>query len=127
MPKSTYSANNTINVWYRATPLTAPPAVYVALYLSMPTVAGGGVEVSGGNYVRQAVTVGAPTNGTASNSIEVLFPTATADWGTLLGYGYFDALSNGNLLSFTTFGAPRQILTGDVVRLPAGMLIINET
>lgn len=127
MPKSTYSANNTINLWYRNTPQTPPAAVYVALFTVLPGVGGGGTEVTGGNYVRQAATIGAPVGGVASNSVEVLFPTATADWGTLVGYAYFDAAINGNMLSFAPLGASRTILTGDVARFPAGTLIITET
>lgn len=127
MPKSTYTANNTINFWYRNTPQTPPAAVYVALFTVMPGVGGGGTEVSGGNYIRQAVTIGAPSGGIASNSVEVIFPTATADWGTLVGYAYFDAVTSGNMISFSPLGAPRTILTGDVARFPAGMLTITET
>ncbi len=93
----------------------------------MPTVAGGGVEVSGGNYTRQAVTFDAPNLGVAANSVDVLFPIATSDWGLLLGYGYFDDISSGNLLSFALFGASRTVLANDVVKLPSGMLIITET
>lgn len=126
MPKSTFTANNAINSVYRNTPYTPPGTVYLALYTVMPTVAGGGTEVSGGNYTRQAVTVGVPTSGVSSNTVDVLFPVATLDWGTLLGYGYLDAISGGNLLSFAPFGASRTILSGDVVRLPAGQLIITE-
>jgi len=31
------------------------------------------------------------------------FPTATADWGTIVGVGIFDASSSGNLLAYESF------------------------
>ncbi|WP_320672389.1 phage tail fiber protein [Patulibacter defluvii] len=49
----------------------------------------GGVEVTGGSYAAQtimlaaAATVGNDT--TKKNSAEVVFPTATASWGTIKG------------------------------------------
>lgn len=127
MPKTTFAANAYLNHQYRNIASTPPATIYVALYTTLPTVAGGGVEVSGGSYVRRAVTWGAPSLGVISNSVEVEFPAATAGWGTLLGYGYFDALSAGNLISFSPLGSPRVVVTTDVVRFPVGSLTLTET
>lgn len=126
MPKTTFAANTYLNSQYRNIAYTPPATIYVALYTTMPTVAGGGVEVSGGSYIRQAVTFGAPSLGVSTNSADVNFPQATAGWGTLLGYGYFDAQTAGNLISFQPLGASRLVVTTDVVRFPAGTLILTE-
>ena len=60
---SNYLENALINVTLRATGYTAPTTVYVALYTSDPTDADTGTECSGTSYARQAVTFGAPSNG----------------------------------------------------------------
>jgi len=53
-----------------ATP-TRPTARYLALYTAAPNDAGGGTEVSTGGYARQALTCGAASAGTCSNSVAV--------------------------------------------------------
>ncbi len=91
------------------TAYSAPATVYVGLFTVLPVDAGtGGTEVSGGSYARVAVTnnttnwpnasAGNPT--TKSNGAIFTFPTATADWGTVVGLGIFDASTSGNLLAF---------------------------
>ena len=127
MPKSTYSANNYINSAYRGQSFSAPSTIYVALYTAMPGVGGGGTEVSGGSYVRQAVTFAVPSGGVSSNSTAVTYPIATGVWGTILGYGYLDAAVNGNLLSFMTLSASRTIGVGDQVIFDVGNLTLAET
>lgn len=126
MPKSTYAAHSYLNAQYRNVAYTPPATIYVALYTVAPGVGGGGTEVSGGSYVRRSVTFSAPSSQAIANNAEVLFPTATADWGTIVGYAYHDALSGGNFISYAALSSPRAILTGDIFRFPAGMLIVTE-
>lgn len=64
---------------------------YAALYLSDPTDEDKGQEVKGGAYARTAITFGAASNGQKSNSADVTFPTATADWGTVTHMAIKDA------------------------------------
>jgi hypothetical protein len=73
---------------------------YVALYTDTPGDAGGGTEVSGGSYARQAATFAAASDGVASNSVAIEFPEATAAWGTVKGWGILDADIAGNLIYF---------------------------
>lgn len=127
MPKSTYTANNHINSVYRGTPYTPPVAIYVALFTVMPTVSGGGTEVTGGSYARQLVTFGAPSGGISSNDIAVTYPIASANWGSIAGYAYFDSATSGNMLSFNPLSAARSVTTGDQVVFNVGQLIIQET
>ena len=42
----------------------------------------------------------AGTSGTTSNNSAIAFPAATADWGTVVAVGIFDASTGGNLLFF---------------------------
>lgn len=126
MGKSDYLEVNLLNHVLRATPYTAPSAVYLAAFTVAPTEAGGGTEVSVGSYSRQTVTFGAPSGNQVANSAEVVFPIATADWGTLIHFGIYDAPSGGNLLYDTPFAASRTIETGDQLRIPPGQLVVFE-
>lgn len=76
---------------------TPPTTLYLALYTSAPNDSGGGTEVSGGGYVRQAITV----SGTYSNSNIVEFPN-TGWSGTIVAIGLFDASTGGNFLLYKT-------------------------
>lgn len=101
--------------------------VFVALFTTLPGEDGAnGVEVSGGDYARQAVTFSVPAGGSTANSTDVLFPQATADWGLVVGFGLYDALTAGNLLYFNNLTTSKQIDAGDQLKFPAGQLTVTE-
>ncbi len=106
---------------------TAPTTLYVALYTVAPSDTGGGTEVSGGAYARQtgAFTVSGTNPTTATNSAAIEYPTATADYGTVVAVGILDALSSGNLLAYSTLDASKVVSSGDVFRFNAGDLDIT--
>lgn len=124
---STYAANLVINALFRATNLTAPVTVYVALYTVAPTDAAGGTEVSGGSYARQPIAFGAPSGSpsVSTNSGTITFPTATANWGTIVAVGIFDAVSAGNLLFYGNLTANQTINTGGVFSFSAADVSIT--
>jgi hypothetical protein len=101
-----------------------PTAWYLALYTVAPTDTGGGTEVSGTSYVREAATF-TVSGDTASNSAAVEWPTAGGSWGTVVAVGVFDALSGGNLIAYGDLTTSKTIDTGDVFRIPAGDLDIT--
>jgi hypothetical protein len=78
---------------------TRPTAWFLALFTAAPNDAGGGTEVAGGGYARQAIAFPAASSpgGTTSNSALVRFE-ASGDWGTITHIGIFDASTSGNLL-----------------------------
>lgn len=82
----------------RATPMTAPAGVYLALYTAAPGETGGGTEVTGGSYARQAVTFTAPVGGITYNSGSVTFTSMPA--ATVVAVGLTDAATAGNLLYY---------------------------
>lgn len=127
MNKSDYLRNALVNHTLRHVAFTSPTAWFIALFNVAPTSAGGGTEVSGGAYVRQAVTFAAPTTGATSNSGAVNFPTPTADWGDVPACAIFDASSAGNMLYFGPLGTPKTIYTGDVVFFPSGFFALTES
>lgn len=105
---------------------TAPSTLYVALYTAAPSDTGGGTEVSGGAYARQTGTF-TVSGGTASNTSAIEYATATADYGTVVAVGVFDASSGGNLLAYGTLTTSKSVSTGDVFRFNASALDITLT
>jgi hypothetical protein len=122
---SNYLENALINGTLRATTFTAPAAVYVSLHTADPTDAGTGTEVSGGSYVRQAATFGAPSNGASTTTADITYPTATASYGTVGWIGIWDASTSGNLLYHTPLNISKTIETGDIFKITSGNLTVT--
>jgi hypothetical protein len=122
---SDYYENKVIDHMLRNQAFTPPSTVYVGLYTAAPTDAGGGTEVSGGSYARQAVTLAAASAGATQNSADITFPTATADWGTIVAAGLFDASTAGNLLAWNNLTASKTVNNGDTFKIVAGSLTIS--
>lgn len=130
MALSNYLEAALLNGFLRATTYTAPTTVYVALFTAAPSGSGGGTEVSGGGYVRQAITFGAPTGGspsTATNSALVQFPTATASWGTIVAAAIFDASTGGNMLEYGTLATSKTVGSGDAFAFPVGSYSVSAS
>lgn len=127
MPKSYYLDNNMLNATLRGIAFTPPVAVYLALYLVSPGVNSPGTEVTGGGYARQLVAFTAPVNGVSANAVDINFPVATANQGTVVALAVVDAASGGNVLYFGDLGSPRTVEASDQVRFPAGGLTAQET
>lgn len=122
---SNYLENALVNATLRATTYTAPATVYISLWTSDPTDANTGTEVSGGSYARQAATMGAPSNGVTTNSADIVFPTATAGWGTVGWVGINDASTSGNLLYHAALGASKTVSSGDIFKIVSGNLSVT--
>ena len=103
-----------------------PTTWYLGLFTAAPGEAGGGTELSGNAYARQAITF-TVSGDTASNNAALEFPTATASWGTITHVAVFDALTTGNMIAYATLTASKVIDTGDVLRVPSGDLDITLT
>jgi len=123
---SDYLENALINHIFRNTDFTRPANIYVALFTAAPNDAGGGTEVSGGSYARQAIVTGASSGwdaasgGATANTAVLNFPTATANWGTVTHIGLFDASTSGNLLFHGALSASQTINSGNFFRFNAG-------
>lgn len=123
------SASNTIensllNHLLRNTAYTPAATLYVALFTTNPTDAGPGTEVSGGAYARQVVTFGAASGGTVTNSNAITFPVATADWGTIEGFGIMDALTTGNMLVWCD-SPSSAVASGQQASFAIGSLVVS--
>ncbi|ASS64685.1 hypothetical protein [Paenibacillus sp. RUD330] len=124
--KTDWLENQLLNHVLRGTVYTPPSALYIGLFTSDPTDAATGTEVSGGSYARQAVTFTSATTGSVSNFADVLFPVATAAWGTITHFGIFDAATAGKLLYYGTVTPTQSISTSNQLKLSAGTIIVTE-
>ena len=124
---SDYLEDKVLEHVFGANAYSAPSTLYVALYTSAPSDTGGGTEVSGGGYVRKTTTfnVSGTNPTTASNAGAIEYPTATANYGTVVAVGIFDASSSGNLLAYANLSASKVVSTGDVFRFNTGDLDVT--
>lgn len=100
-----YLENAALNHIFRNTALTSPAAVYLALFTVAPTDAGGGTEVTGAGYARQAITFGAPSGGAIANTGAVSFTASGGNFGSVVAVGIFDAATAGNMLAWDAITA----------------------
>ena len=136
-----YLENKLIDAFLRAQAYTMPATVYVGLYTVCPTDSTAGTEVSGGSYARVAITsslanwagtqsagsttASSGTGGTTSNNAAITFPTATADWGTVVCFGVSDASTGVNLLFYAALTASRNITNGSTASFAAAALTLQ--
>ncbi|PNQ79703.1 MULTISPECIES: hypothetical protein [Paenibacillus] len=130
LSKSNWWKTACINAALRGVNLTSPQTLYIALYTSNPTDADTGQEVSGGGYVRRAVTFSEPViedrRAVTFSVGDVPFPIAGADWGLVTHIGIRTAATGGNLVYHGAVKTPRTVQTNDTVRFLAGQIKVNE-
>lgn len=110
---------------------TRPATVYIALYTVAPSDTGGGTEVTGGAYARVSFTNNATNwpasaSGLKSNGVAVTFATATANWGTIVAFGIFDAVTGGNLLYWADLTTSKAVNNGDTASFAIGDIDVTE-
>jgi len=116
---SDYLENELLDHVFRNSSYSPPAAVYLGLYTAAPTDAGGGTQVTGGGYARQAITFGAASGGAISNTSAVEFTASGANFGTITHVGIFDASTSGNLLAWKAITSVT-INDGDTLNFPIG-------
>jgi len=119
---------NVLNWLFRNQAVTQPTTIYVALYTAAPTDTTEGTEVSGGGYARQPVTFTAPAGDprSVSNSANVDFPVATANWGTIVAAALHSASSGtGNMIAWASLVQSKTINTDDQLRFLAGDITVT--
>jgi hypothetical protein len=108
---------------------SGPTTLYIGLFTTTPSDGSNGIEVNGGSYSRVAVnssltnwagtqasastSVSAGSNGTTSNNTSITFPAPTDNWGTITGFGIFDAVASGNLLIYGALTTNKIVNNGD--------------
>ncbi len=122
--RTTYFENAMVNQILNGTAFTFPPEVYVALITAVTSSEAGTFdEVTGGTYSRVTGAFSAPLDGQASNSVDLTFAQATAEWGTVSHYALMDSGSGGNPLTVSPVGTgDAKVFTvtdGDLFTVPS--------
>lgn len=130
--KGNYLSNALLSWVFGQQSLTSIGTLYFALYTSAPTNAGGGTEVSGGSYARVSVTNNTTNFPNASsqqskNANLIDFGTASANWGTIVAVGVFDASTSGNLLYWGPLTVNKTINSGDSFKIAANNATFTES
>jgi hypothetical protein len=126
MSKTNFLENELLDHVLRNSAYTPPTTIYVALFTAAPSDAGGGTEVSGGNYARQSAAFDVASGGATQNTSEIAYPVATGNWGTITHFALFDASSGGNMLYHAPLAASKAINTDDQFKFAAGAIDISE-
>ena len=110
---------------------TPPSTYYIELFkVAVSEDGSGGTAVSGGSYARASIARGQATwtrsTNRASNTGVISFPVPSATWGTVVGFGLYDAATSGNLLLHGTLTTSKTINNGDPApKFNAGELVFT--
>lgn len=119
---------NILNLITGRTGYTTPTNLYAALLTAITDQEAGTVtEVTGGSYAR-VQTVGkwaAAASGSISTNADLVFPTATADWGTIVGIGLYDAATVGTARWIGGLTANKVVNNGDIFKILSGSLTLS--
>lgn len=98
----------------------SPATVYLALFTDATTDAGGGTEVAGGSYARQAVafSAGVAGSGAADNTAAETFTNMPAC--TVTHAAIMDAVGGGNMLLHAPLTTPKTLAAGDALTFDIG-------
>lgn len=134
--------NALIDAFLRGQPFVPPATWYVALVTAFGSTTTPGTEVSGAGYARVPIaaslvnwsgTQGAGTtaasigtSGLSSNNSAIQYAAPTSNWGTIVGYEFWDSMSGGNRWFAGALVNPLAILNGGAARaFAAGALTVS--
>ena len=111
MPFTETYAQNVLNyIFGKTKTLTAPADVYLALSSNDPEADNGTfTELSGGGYTRVHISttsgtypnmMGTPTGRSITNSKQINWNKATANWADIKGFALFTAASGGTMIYY---------------------------
>jgi len=118
--------NELLDHAFRGASWTAPSSVHLALFTANPSDSGGGTEVSGSGYSRQAITFGAASAGAISNTAAVAFTASGGSFGSVTAIGIFDAATTGNMLAWDAITSAT-VGDGDTITFAIGDIDISLT
>ena len=114
------------------TQYTTPATTYLALFTADPTDTGSVTnELSGSGYARVSLSgkfsAATGTDGTTSNTSEIAFPTATADWPEVTHAGIMKSgtAATDDMIIVVPLDAGITIYSGDTFKFAIGKLTIT--
>lgn len=108
----------------------SPATHYIALFTAIANgETASATEVTGGSYSRVAYTNSGAnwpvtSTGIKANANAITFATATANWGTVVGVGIYDAATGGTLVAYSTVTA-QDVPSGVTATIQAGALTVS--
>lgn len=107
---------------------TTPTNLYVGLFTAVANQETASVtEVAVGSYAR-VQTVGkwgTPAAGAVATNVDIVFPTATADWGTVTHMGLNSASTAGTWRWIGALTASKVVANGDIFKILSGSLTLS--
>ena len=111
-------------------PSGAAGNLYIALFTASPTDTDTGTEANYTSYARVAIvrsavgfTVSADT---VTNAGITTFPTSTGGTNTITHFGYYTAITSGDLIRWGALTASKTINSADTPKFEIGNLIATE-
>lgn len=126
MSKANYAETAVVDWLLGGATPTRPSARYLALHTADPGETGATSELSGNGYARQAVTFGAASSGSASNTSTHTFTASGGSWGTVTHFSIWDAVTTGNCLYVGALSVSRTINNGESGTVAAGAVVCSE-
>lgn len=102
---------------------TFDSTIFVGLYTVAPTDSTSGTEVTGGSYIRKAVTFASASAGATSNTLDIDFTGMPA--ATTVAIAVHTAVTAGTMLMYGTLTTNKTTDAGDTLRIAAGDLDIS--
>jgi hypothetical protein len=124
MSASNYLENALLNATLANVSYTTPTTVYTALYSVTPTDSSAGTELSGSGYARVS-TAFSVSSGVATNTGNVTFGPASADWVTAVAWSIADAASAGNILYYGPLSTAQTVLNGNSLTFGIGNVSVT--
>lgn len=127
MTSATNYLENKVNDHVLAvTSYTAPSAVYLALFSTAPSDAGGGTELSGSGYAREEISFGASSGGVSANDADVEFEASGGDWVEATHFAIFDASTSGNMLFHGALANSAEVTDGGTLTFAIGDITVTS-
>lgn len=125
---SDWLENEVGNQFLRGQAATVVAQAYIALFITDPTDANTGTEVTGGSYARVAVVFDAPSPAGVFNNQLATFAEATASWGTVTHMGLMRTATATaeDLMYHGALTTSKAINIGDTARFVAGDLVVTH-
>lgn len=121
---NTSDANALISAEVRNISYTGPATLFVSLHTADPGATGAS-ELSGGSYARQAITFGAPSGGTSSNTNVLNFAGLPA--ATITHFALWDASTAGTFHQSGALNSSQTVSAGNTLQFPAGQVSYSVT
>lgn len=136
MPFSTAYANNILNyVFGKTKTLSGATKIYLALSSNDPEADNGAfTELVGGGYARVLVSnqddtypnlIGMASERAITNTAQINWNKATADWTEAKGLGLFTTATGGTPIYYGTLDVPVKVVAGAVALFDPGALRVS--